>query len=135
VPESLRRLLREYFDFVTNLGGLLGSHNPMRTVATATVVEALEVLGIVMEPEAVRARLQARGFSEPLSFDAFSSVVYEALSEIGLDSSNSLSVSPTRSLLMARCRRSARDSFRNSRTRAKTLPIEELARNAGSWGA
>ena len=40
VPESLRRLLREYFDFVTNLGGLLGSHNPMRTVATATVVEA-----------------------------------------------------------------------------------------------
>ena len=49
-----------------------------------------------MEPEAVRARLQARGFSEPLSFDAFSSVVYEALSEIGLDSSNSLSVSPTR---------------------------------------
>ena len=88
-----------------------------------------------MEPEAVRARLQARGFSEPLSFDAFSSVVYEALSEIGLDSSNSLSVSPTRSLRMARCRRAARDSFRNSRTRAKTLPIEELARNAGSWGA
>ena len=150
VPESLRRLLREYYDFVTNMGQ--GVSSPLRRISVSAVVEvplpgfclahsppahtpvrgsaqALEVLGIVMEPEAVRARLQARGFSEPINFDAFSSIVAEALKETGIESS--LCVSPARSLRMVRRRKSARDSGRH--TRAKTLPIEELARAARSF--